>query len=54
MLVIESIEIKKVGVKYTFCIHTNAISMGSILEFDTPEEALTAAQDVLESQQLSF
>lgn len=54
MLVVESIEIKKVGAKYTYCIHTNAISMGSVLEFDTPQEALAAAEDVLESQQLSF
>lgn len=53
-MLIQSIEITKVGVKYTFCIHTNAISMGSILEFDTSQEALSAAEDVLESQQLSF
>lgn len=54
MLIVESIEITKVGMKYTFCIHTNAISIGSALEFDTSQEALSAAEDVLESQQLSF
>lgn len=53
-MIIESIEIKRVGAKYTFCIHTNIIDVGTILEFDTPEEALAAAQNELYTQQLKF
>jgi len=53
-MIVEAIEIKKVNTKYTFCIHTNAISVGSILQFNTSEEALAAALDVLQLQQLTF